>query len=111
MIPKCPEIRVTPQLAKLTHHNSHTLTNSDGDAGGYESLIGNTPLVRLPAVSSLLPDGVSVYLKMESANPGGTGKDRAARSMVLDAERRGAPPPPLAPSRPTIKLNGCGVPS
>lgn len=32
---------------------------------------------------------------MESANPGGTGKDRAARSMILDAEGRGDLPPPL----------------
>jgi len=32
---------------------------------------------------------------MESMNPGGTGKDRAARSMILDAESRGELPPPL----------------
>ena len=39
---------------------------------------------------------------MESLNPGGTGKDRAARSMILDAERRGELPPP---SRNGINMN------
>eukprot|EP00580_Thalassiosira_gravida_P014202 CAMPEP_0201681936 /NCGR_PEP_ID=MMETSP0494-20130426/51365_1 /ASSEMBLY_ACC=CAM_ASM_000839 /TAXON_ID=420259 /ORGANISM="Thalassiosira gravida, Strain GMp14c1" /LENGTH=627 /DNA_ID=CAMNT_0048165689 /DNA_START=146 /DNA_END=2029 /DNA_ORIENTATION=- len=63
--------------------------------GGYESLIGNTPLLHLPHISSLLPNRVKIYVKMESMNPGGTGKDRAARSMILDAERRGELPPPL----------------
>jgi cysteine synthase A len=32
---------------------------------------------------------------MESMNPGGTGKDRAALSLILDAERRGELPHPL----------------
>jgi len=32
---------------------------------------------------------------MESLNPGGTGKDRAAQSMIMDAEQRGDLPPPL----------------
>ncbi len=32
---------------------------------------------------------------MECLNPGGTGKDRAALNMILDAERRGDLPPPL----------------
>lgn len=32
---------------------------------------------------------------MESLNPGGTGKDRAALNMILDAEQRGDLPPPI----------------
>ncbi|KAL9186868.1 hypothetical protein ACHAXT_010588 [Thalassiosira profunda] len=63
--------------------------------GGYESLIGHTPLLYLPHLSSLLPNGTKIYAKMESMNPGGTGKDRAARSMILDAESRGELPPPI----------------
>ena len=35
---------------------------------------------------------------MESLNPGGTGKDRAALNMILDAERRGDLPSPLQSS-------------
>ena len=63
--------------------------------GGYESLIGNTPLVYLPHLSSLLNNNVRIYVKMENMNPGGTGKDRAAMSMILAAEKKGELPPPL----------------
>lgn len=56
--------------------------------------IGGTPLLDL---SQLLPDGgalagggrVRVLGKAEMTNPGGSVKDRAALSMVLDAEARG----------------------
>ena len=50
----------------------------------YESLIGNTPLILLKEASRL--SGCKIYVKMESMNPGGTGKDRAARSMLQAAE-------------------------
>jgi cysteine synthase B len=44
--------------------------------------VGNTPMVRIPVPGA--PD-VTVYAKLESANPGGSVKDRAARRMILDA--------------------------
>jgi cysteine synthase B len=46
--------------------------------------VGNTPLVRLRRV---VPDarGVRVYVKLESQNPGGSVKDRAALRMIRDA--------------------------
>src|SRR4051812_22252019 len=51
------------------------------------ALIGGTPLVRLARIS---PEGGGVvYAKLESMNPGGSVKDRAALGMVLDAEREG----------------------
>jgi cysteine synthase A len=51
------------------------------------ALIGRTPLVRLGRLS---PEGGGVvYGKLESRNPGGSVKDRAALSMVLLAEREG----------------------
>jgi len=77
---------------------SSTLSNTHPaiSRGGYESLIGNTPLLYLPHISSMLPNRAKIFVKMECMNPGGTGKDRAARSMVLDAEKRGELPPPLA---------------
>ncbi len=50
--------------------------------------IGNTPLLRLDAVTADLP-GVQILAKAEWANPGGSVKDRAASAIVLDAERRG----------------------
>lgn len=50
----------------------------------YEKLIGNTQMVRLSRLSRLLRR--SIFVKMESLNPGGTGKDRAARNMIISAE-------------------------
>src|SRR2546421_5964868 len=49
--------------------------------------IGRTPLVRLRHVTQGLT--VPVYVKVESANPGGSVKDRVAVAMIQDAERRG----------------------
>ena len=49
--------------------------------------IGNTPIVRL---NRLAPKSVSIYVKAESFNPGGSVKDRMARAIIEDAERSGA---------------------
>ncbi len=49
--------------------------------------IGKTPLVRLRRLGEGLT--ASVYVKMESLNPGGSVKDRVAQAMVAEAERRG----------------------
>jgi len=48
--------------------------------------IGNTPLVKLNSLSS---DKVVAYAKLESHNPFGSVKDRAAYWMIKDAEERG----------------------
>lgn len=53
--------------------------------------IGETPLVRLNRVRP--PEGAELYVKLESMNPMGSIKDRAALSMVEDAEARGILPP------------------
>ncbi len=50
--------------------------------------IGNTPLIRLRAVSDA--SGCEIYGKAEFLNPGGSIKDRAALGIVRDAESRGA---------------------
>jgi len=57
-------------------------------------LIGRTPLVRLRAFEPEAP-GVELYAKLEWLNPGGSVKDRAARRIILEAERTGA----LGPGR------------
>lgn len=50
-------------------------------------LVGFTPVVRL---NRLVPKGsAKVYVKLESANPGGSVKDRIALNMIQDAEARG----------------------
>jgi cysteine synthase B len=50
--------------------------------------IGNTPLLSLERLTAHIP-GVQILGKVEWVNPGGSIKDRAAASIVLDAERRG----------------------
>lgn len=50
--------------------------------------IGRTPAVRLNRVVS--PDGAEVVAKLEFLGPGGSVKDRAALSMIAEAEARGA---------------------
>jgi cysteine synthase B len=51
--------------------------------------IGNTPLLRLDAVTRDLP-GVALLGKAEWHNPGGSVKDRAAGNIVLEGRRSGA---------------------
>ncbi len=50
--------------------------------------IGNTPLIRLERLAAHLP-GIQILGKAEWTNPGGSVKDRAASSIVADAQRRG----------------------
>jgi len=50
--------------------------------------IGNTPLVRLDRLTDHLP-GIQIVGKAEWTNPGGSVKDRAASSIVVDATKRG----------------------
>jgi len=49
--------------------------------------IGNTPLVK--AKNILIKEGVSLYLKLEGNNPGGSVKDRAAYNMIATALEKG----------------------
>ncbi|CAD0316499.1 MULTISPECIES: cysteine synthase A [Xanthomonas] len=48
--------------------------------------IGRTPVVKL---HRLAPEHVTLYVKVEAFNPGGSVKDRLALAIVLDAEQRG----------------------
>jgi cysteine synthase A len=48
--------------------------------------IGNTPVVRL---NHIAPDGIDMYVKVESFNPLASVKDRLAFAIVYDAEKRG----------------------
>ena len=49
--------------------------------------VGNTPLIKLRKASELT--GCNILGKAEFMNPGGSVKDRAAKAIVLDAEKRG----------------------
>jgi cystathionine beta-synthase len=49
--------------------------------------IGNTPLIKLNRINKGLKP--QIFAKLESANPGGSVKDRIGFSMIEDAERKG----------------------
>ncbi len=70
-------------------------------------LIGHTPVVRL---NRIVPEGsATIYLKLESANPGGSVKDRIALAMVQDAEARGVLKPGMTVLEATSGNTGIGL--
>ncbi len=50
-------------------------------------LIGDTPIVQLQRLQA--DNAAAVYLKLESFNPSGSVKDRAAYNMIVEAEKQG----------------------
>jgi cystathionine beta-synthase len=63
--------------------------------------VGNTPLLKLNKIAPVSP--AKIYAKLEFLNPAGSVKDRMARYLVEDAERRG-----LLKSGGTIVENSSG---
>jgi cystathionine beta-synthase len=69
--------------------------------------VGNTPLVRLHAVTRGLAP--TVLAKLEMLNPGGSVKDRIGIRMIEDAERRGLLSPGGTIVEPTSGNTGHGL--
>ncbi len=70
-------------------------------------LVGNTPLVEL---SRLQPNPkVKLYGKLEGNNPGGSLKDRPAKSMILKAIERGTLKPGMKLVEPTSGNTGIAL--
>jgi cysteine synthase B len=78
-----------------------------GKYGDIVQAIGNTPLVELKRLSP--KPGVRIYAKLESYNPTGSVKDRVARSMIEDAEERGAISPGQTILEPTSGNTGISL--
>jgi cysteine synthase A len=74
--------------------------------GSILETIGRTPHVRM---QRLFDPGISVWSKLERANPGGSIKDRIALSMVEDAEARGLLGPGSVIVEPTSGNTGIGL--
>lgn len=64
-------------------------------------LIGKTPILRVP--------DTEILLKLECFNPGGSSKDRAALSMIEDAESKGLLTPGATIIEPTSGNTGIGL--
>jgi cysteine synthase len=69
--------------------------------------IGGTPLVALPRIARGLP--VPVLVKCEHMNPGGSVKDRIAKAIVDDAERREVLRPGMTLVEATAGNTGVGL--
>ncbi len=67
-------------------------------------LIGNTPIVSLKSTT-----GLSIYAKAEFLNPGGSIKDRVAKNMIEEAERKGVLKPGMTIVEPTSGNTGIGL--
>lgn len=75
-------------------------------ADNVAELIGRTPLVRI----NRLNDGnAEIIVKLESANPGGSVKDRVGLAMIKEAEKSGALRPGALIIEPTSGNTGIGL--
>lgn len=67
-------------------------------------LIGHTPMIKLEKMT-----GLNVYAKAEFLNPGGSIKDRVAKFMLEEAEKRGDLKPGMTIMEPTSGNTGIGL--
>lgn len=88
--------RLTSSATKLAEIASHAhsanpygvrVAQAQQHVDGFVGAIGNTPLIRLKRLSD--ETGCEVLGKAEFQNPGGSVKDRAALSIIQDAEASG----------------------
>ena len=70
-------------------------------------LVGDTPLVELQTETDR--PGIRIFGKLEGNNPGGSVKDRPARSMILRAEERGDLRPGMKLIEPTSGNTGIAL--
>lgn len=76
-----------------------------------EEMIGRTPLLEVARIEEEKGLQAKVLVKLELFNPAGSVKDRAALSMLLDAEERGLIAPGSTIIEPTSGNTGIGLAS
>lgn len=74
-------------------------------------LIGRTPLVRLKNIEGLFNLDAKIIAKVESFNPAGSVKDRVAKAMLEDAEKKGLINSDTTIIEPTSGNTGIGLAS
>ena len=72
-------------------------------------LIGGTPLLDLSGKAEQIQPETKIYAKMECFNPAGSSKDRVAKTMIEDAERKGILKPGAVIIEPTSGNTGIGL--
>ena len=72
-------------------------------------LIGKTPLVRLSRIEKEFSLTASLIAKLEGLNPAGSAKDRVAKNMIDDAEKKGILSPDSVIIEPTSGNTGIGL--
>ncbi len=83
-------IRMTTVSTKTQPARPNDVASPLGETLGHSLMerIGNTPLLRLDAITADFP-GITLLGKAEWYNPGGSVKDRAAANIVAEARRSG----------------------
>lgn len=80
-------------------------------AQNVSQLVGGTPLLRLHRIAGQHGVQAALLVKLELFNPGGSAKDRIARSMLDAAEKSGALLPDSVIIEPTSGNTGVGLAS
>jgi S-sulfo-L-cysteine synthase (O-acetyl-L-serine-dependent) len=82
--------KITTMATRTQHGETQEVALGLGQTLGQSLMdrIGNTPMLRLDALTRDLP-GVALLGKAEWYNPGGSVKDRAAANIVTEAQRSG----------------------
>jgi len=74
-----------------------------------EQLIGGTPLMEAANITGREGLQAKILLKLEGFNPGGSSKDRVAKAMIDDAQKRGLLKPGSVIIEPTSGNTGIGL--
>ena len=74
-----------------------------------QELTGNTPMIELKNIEKLYNLKCSIAAKIEYFNPAGSVKDRIAKSMIEDAEKKGVLKPDVAIIEATSGNTGVGI--
>ena len=78
-------------------------------AENFSELIGNTPVLELCKIEEHEGISARIFAKLEGMNPGGSIKDRAALTMLDEAEKKGLLKPNSVIIEPTSGNTGIGL--
>ncbi len=102
--------RALDPAADAGHAHAHAHEELARHGGRFEDIleaIGHTPLVEIPRMSP--NPNVRIFAKLEMLNPTGSVKDRTAKYLVEDLERRGALTPDSIILEPTSGNTGIAL--